>query len=74
VALPQLPTLPGISSWYDEAEDNESISDVDSISEAQMLQDLIDKAEDNTITRSRKQADELLNLTSALSADGMIKM
>jgi hypothetical protein len=77
VALSQLPTLPGISSWYNEAEDNESISDVDSISEAQMLQDLIDKAQDNTLTRPRKQADEPLNLTSAalaLSADDMIKM
>jgi hypothetical protein len=76
-SVPKLPTLPGISSWYDGADDDESISDVESISEAQMLQDLIDKAEDDTIPRTRTQANEMLNLTSAalaLSADDMIKM
>ncbi|KAJ7897924.1 hypothetical protein B0H14DRAFT_3424786 [Mycena olivaceomarginata] len=52
-------------------------SDTDSISEAQQLQDLIDRAEDETIIRTRSQAKELLNLTSAalaLSADDMMKI
>ncbi|KAJ6466093.1 hypothetical protein DFH09DRAFT_1346106 [Mycena vulgaris] len=71
--------LPSVASWYggDEDSDSESISDVDSISEAQQLQDLLDRAADETVERSRKKEAELLNLTSvalALTADDLIKL
>ncbi|KAJ7722682.1 hypothetical protein B0H16DRAFT_1334577, partial [Mycena metata] len=74
---PVAPILPSIGSWYDAEQDDEPDSDADSISEAQQLQDLIDKAEVSTASRSRKQDQELLNLTSAalaLAADDMIKI
>ncbi|KAJ7122137.1 hypothetical protein C8R44DRAFT_876453 [Mycena epipterygia] len=79
-AIPTAPVLPSIDSWYyDAAADSNSDSDSDdeSISEAQQLQDLIDKAEDDRVPRTRSQAQEILNLTSAalaLSADDMIKI
>ncbi|KAJ7791630.1 hypothetical protein B0H14DRAFT_3890546 [Mycena olivaceomarginata] len=49
----------------------------DSISSAQELQDLIERAEDDTVSRTRAQAEELLTLTSAalaLSAEDMINI
>ncbi|KAJ6607189.1 hypothetical protein B0H10DRAFT_2228110 [Mycena sp. CBHHK59/15] len=69
------PVLPGIDTWYD-LDSDDSDDDADSISEAQQLQDLIDKAEDATIPRTRSETKELLNLTSAalaLAADDMVK-
>ncbi|KAJ7708424.1 hypothetical protein B0H16DRAFT_1746298 [Mycena metata] len=74
---PTVPILPGISLWYNAEEDSEPDSDADSISEAQQLQDLIDKAEVSVASRSHRQDKELLNLTSAalaLTADDMIKI
>jgi hypothetical protein len=71
-----MPTLPSINTWYDEAQSDEE-SETDSISEAQELQRLLDKAEDDTSFRTPQEARELLNLTSAalaLSAEDMIKM
>ncbi|KAJ6615027.1 hypothetical protein B0H10DRAFT_2220789 [Mycena sp. CBHHK59/15] len=64
-------TPPSIDKWYDDSDDEESIS------EAQELQDLMDQVEDETVLRTRKQTQELLGLTSAalaLSADDMIRI
>lgn len=78
-AVHTLPMLPSINTWYDAAGDSDadSDSDVDSISEAQELQNLIDKAENAGVSRTRAEAKEILNLTSAalaLTADDMMKM
>ncbi|KAF8207331.1 hypothetical protein K438DRAFT_1962263 [Mycena galopus ATCC 62051] len=71
---PASPMLPSIAAWYPPTKDD---CDADSISSAQELQDLIDKVEDDTVSRTRAQTEELLTLTSAalaLSADDMIKI
>ncbi|KAJ7768133.1 hypothetical protein DFH07DRAFT_1058377 [Mycena maculata] len=78
-AIPVMPILPNISSWYDpdDFHDDSEDSDLDSLSEAQQLQALLDKAEHNTVSRTKMQAKELLDLTSvalALSAEDMIKI
>ncbi|KAJ6538761.1 hypothetical protein B0H10DRAFT_2245563 [Mycena sp. CBHHK59/15] len=73
--MPTTPMLPGIDTWYDSDADD-SDDDTDSISEAQQLQDLIDKAEDATIPRTCSETKELLSITSAalvLAADDMAK-
>ena len=70
--------LPSIDSWFkpggtaddadnvDESEGDES--DTESLSEAQQLQNLLDQEEDKTLSRSKKQEQELLNLTCATMA------
>ncbi|KAJ7834395.1 hypothetical protein B0H13DRAFT_2426922 [Mycena leptocephala] len=73
------PILPSINAWFeDESEDlSDTGSDMDSISSAQELQDLIDRAEDPTVSRSRARGDQFVNLTCAalaLSADEMMKI
>lgn len=83
-------SLPSIDSWFksnaidnidglddtgDESDDGDS--DTDSLSEAQELQRLLDREEDRTLSRSRKQEEELLNLTCAamaLMADEAMKV
>ncbi|KAJ7034214.1 hypothetical protein C8F04DRAFT_1350091 [Mycena alexandri] len=78
---PPLPLLPSIDLWYNSSGENESDSDsdsdADSISEAQQLQDLLDKAEVAVASGTRKRRQEILSLTSAalaLTADDMIKI
>ncbi|KAJ7909891.1 hypothetical protein B0H13DRAFT_1616161 [Mycena leptocephala] len=69
--------LPSIAAWYGHVKDSDADSDTGSISEAQQLQDLMEKAEDDTVSRTRAEAQELLTLTSAslaLSADDMMKI
>ncbi|KAJ7245054.1 hypothetical protein C8J57DRAFT_1082457 [Mycena rebaudengoi] len=79
-SIPTLSILPSIDSWYedvDESDGEDCISDEESISEAQQLQGLLDKAEDEVAVGTRAKAEELLNLTSAalaLSADDMMKI
>ncbi|KAJ7804497.1 hypothetical protein B0H14DRAFT_3774420 [Mycena olivaceomarginata] len=71
---PAPPMLPSIAAWYPSTEDD---CDADSISSAQELQDLIERAEDDTVSRTRAQAEEFLTLTSAalaLSAEDMINI
>ncbi|KAF8209530.1 hypothetical protein K438DRAFT_1503605, partial [Mycena galopus ATCC 62051] len=71
---PAPPILPSIAAWYPPTKDD---CDADSISSAQELQDLLEKAEEDTISRTRAQTEDLLTLTSAalaLSADDMIKI
>ncbi|KAJ7827971.1 hypothetical protein B0H14DRAFT_3719732 [Mycena olivaceomarginata] len=71
---PVPPMLPSIAAWYPPTTDD---CDADSISSTQELQDLIEIAEDDAVSRTRAQAEELLTLTSAalaLSADDMIKI
>ncbi|GLB37771.1 hypothetical protein LshimejAT787_0408220 [Lyophyllum shimeji] len=71
-----VPTLPGISVWFPNTDsdiaydDNEELdyADDDSISEAQQLQSLLDAEEDCSVFRTRKQDQELLNLTCAALA------
>ena len=76
--------LPSINSWFEtntthaEDEDNpiglgdgwdtDDGSDTDSLSEAQELQGLLDCEEDRTLSRTRKQEDQLLDLTCAAMA------
>ena len=50
----------------DECDGDES--DTDSLSEAQQLQNLLNQEEDKTLSRSKKQEEELLNLTCAAMA------
>ncbi|KAG6818744.1 hypothetical protein H0H93_002181 [Arthromyces matolae] len=72
------PTLPSIGSWFTPGPDNSSDdhddnsvtsdgveSDSESISEAQELQDLVNREEDKRLARTKKQEDRLLNLTCA---------
>ncbi|KAJ7258598.1 hypothetical protein C8J57DRAFT_1644546, partial [Mycena rebaudengoi] len=81
-ANPVVPILPAIASWFDDSDvqDDDSVygdTDEISMSEAQMLQDLIDKAEDSNIPRSKAENDQLLNLTCAalaVAADDMTKI
>ncbi|KAJ7814859.1 hypothetical protein B0H13DRAFT_2242659 [Mycena leptocephala] len=73
---PTFPTLPSINAWYDSDADD-SDYDVESISDTQQLQELIDKSEGDTGSRTRSENKELLNLTSAalaLAADDMTTM
>ena len=77
--------LPGIDSWFksgdndfedsDDGTDDDK-SDEESLSEAQELQELLDHEEDRTLSRSRKQEEELLNLTCTamvvIADEGMI--
>ena len=82
--------LPSIDSWFkmdnlanhnndidaSESSDDER-SDSESLSEAQELQNLLDHEEDRTLSRTRKQDEELLNLTCAamaILADEAIKV
>jgi hypothetical protein len=82
--------LPSIDSWFkmdnlanhnndinaSESSDDEW-SDSESLSEAQELQNLLDHEEDPTLLRTRKQDEELLNLTCAamaILADEAIKV
>lgn len=74
--------LPSIGSWFKppppEESDTESESepepddglqcDTDSLSEAQELQDLMDNEENRKLSRTRKQEEQLLNLTCAALA------
>jgi hypothetical protein len=73
--------LPSIDSWFkvassladndmdDVIEDNDdSESNTESLSEAQELQNLLDHKEDRTLSRTRKQDEDLLNLTCAAIA------
>lgn len=67
--------LPSIGSWYKESandlpdsSDDMSDSDDESISDAQELQGLLDREEDRTVSRTRKQEEILLNLTCAALA------
>ncbi|KAJ7242483.1 hypothetical protein C8J57DRAFT_1084298 [Mycena rebaudengoi] len=79
-SIPTLSILPSIDSWYedvDESDGEDCTSDEESISEAQQLQGLLDKAEDEVAVGTHAKAEELLNLTSAalaLSADDMMKI
>ena len=69
--------FPSIDSWFkladydtddiDDGSDGEQ-SDTESLSEAQELQNLLDHEEDRTLSRTRKQDEELLNLTCAAMA------
>lgn len=71
--------LPSINSWFetdtatnsedvDIPDDSDDGSDTESLSEAQELQDLQDHKEDRTLSRTRKQEDQLLDLTCAAMA------
>lgn len=67
--------LPSIASWFKESpgddtdsDNDDSESDGESISEAQALQDLLDREEDKTLSRTRRQEENLLNLTCAAMA------
>lgn len=68
--------LPSISSWYNPHEnenidpdyDDDMDSDSESLSEAQELQDLLDREEDRTLSRTAKQEKEIARLRSAAIA------
>lgn len=64
------PYLPNIQSWYDSdlSDDEEDMSDMESITEAQELQGLLDAEENVTISRNRKGDEIMANLTCAAFA------
>lgn len=77
----QTVTMPSISAWYSESAalsegndsegdgfDDTTDSDAESLSEAQELQELIELEERNLVSRTKKQDDELMNLTCAALA------
>ncbi|KAK6984121.1 hypothetical protein R3P38DRAFT_2472408, partial [Favolaschia claudopus] len=63
--------------WYDDGEGSDESDYAESISSAQELQELIDRASDEDVVRSRAENAELLDLTSAalaLSADDIMQI